>query len=58
MPAAAPKKILLVDESKFHFSALNHVAPLTVFDVVLLPSSIDPAIIARMREGGIKLELV
>jgi DeoR/GlpR family transcriptional regulator of sugar metabolism len=54
----ARKKILLVDESKFHFSALNHVAPLSVFDVVLLSGSVDPTIIERMRDGGIKLQLV
>jgi DeoR/GlpR family transcriptional regulator of sugar metabolism len=54
----ARKQILLVDESKFHFSALNHVADLTDFDVVLLSGSVDPQIIARMRDGGVKLQLV
>jgi DeoR/GlpR family transcriptional regulator of sugar metabolism len=54
----ARKKILLVDETKFHFLALNHVADLTVFDVVLLSASVDPEIIARMRDGGVKLQLV
>lgn len=54
----ARKKVLLVDESKFHFLALNHVADLTVFDVVLLSASVDPEIIARMRDGGVKLQLV
>lgn len=54
----ARKKILLVDETKFHFLALNHVADLTAFDVVLLSASVDPEIIARMRDGGVKLQLV
>jgi DeoR/GlpR family transcriptional regulator of sugar metabolism len=54
----ARKKILLIDESKFHFSALNHVASLSTFDVVLLSSSVDPAIIARLTDGGVKLQLV
>ncbi len=54
----ARKKILLVDESKFHFSALNYVADLRVFDVVLVSASVDRDIVARMRDGGVKLQLV
>ena len=58
MMEIARKKILLVDESKFHFSALNHVADLSVFDVVLISSSVDSTTIARLRDGGVKLQLV
>lgn len=54
----ARKKILLVDESKFHFSALNHVADLTVFDVVLVSNTVDNALVEQMRLAGIKLKLV
>ncbi|MBL8582139.1 MAG: DeoR/GlpR transcriptional regulator [Rhizobiaceae bacterium] len=54
----ARKRILLVDESKFHFSALNHVADLSVFDVVLISGTVDPSIIKLMRDGGVKLQLV
>jgi DeoR/GlpR family transcriptional regulator of sugar metabolism len=54
----ARKRILLVDESKFHFSALNHVADLSAFDVVLISSSVEQSIIARLRDGGVKLQLV
>jgi DeoR/GlpR family transcriptional regulator of sugar metabolism len=54
----ARKKILLVDESKFHFSALNHVADLSVFDVVLVSNSVEKAIVERMKDAGVKLELV
>lgn len=54
----ARKKILLVDESKFHFSALNYVADLRVFDVVLVSSSVDRDVVDRMRDGGVKLQLV
>ncbi len=54
----ARKRILLVDESKFHFSALNHVADLTAFDVVLISASVEPVIINRLKDGGVKLQLV
>ena len=58
MMEIARKKILLVDESKFHFSALNYVAELTAFDVVLVSQSVDRAVVERMKEAGVKLELV
>jgi DeoR/GlpR family transcriptional regulator of sugar metabolism len=58
MMEIARKKILLVDESKFHFSALNYVAELTAFDVVLVSQAVDRAVVDRMREAGVKLELV
>ncbi|MBX3582296.1 MAG: DeoR/GlpR transcriptional regulator [Rhizobiaceae bacterium] len=54
----ARKKILLVDESKFHFSALNHVADLSVFDVVLVSRTVDEELVDQMQQAGIKLELV
>ena len=58
MIEVARKKILLVDETKFHFSALNFVANLTDFDVVLLAGDIDPAVLDALRTAGVKLELV
>ena len=58
MMEIARKKVLLVDESKFHFSALNYVAELTAFDVVLVSQSVDRAIVERMKAAGVKLELV
>jgi len=58
MLSIARKKILLVDESKFHYSALNYVAELSVFDVVLVSQSVPQDAVARMRQHGIKLELV
>ncbi|MEQ1943442.1 DeoR/GlpR family DNA-binding transcription regulator [Mesorhizobium sp. VNQ89] len=54
----ARKKILMVDESKFHFSALNYVADLSVFDVVLVSSSVDRSVVERMTQAGIRPELV
>ena len=58
MMEIARKKILLVDESKFHFSALNYVADLRAFDVVLVSGSVDREIVERMSDGGVKLQLV
>jgi DeoR/GlpR family transcriptional regulator of sugar metabolism len=54
----ARKKILMVDESKFHFSALNYVADVSVFDVVLVSNSVDKSVVERMKQAGIKIELV
>lgn len=54
----ARKRILLVDASKFHFNALNHVADLTEFDAVLISGAVDASIIARLRDGGVRLQLV
>jgi DeoR/GlpR family transcriptional regulator of sugar metabolism len=58
MLEVARKKILLVDESKFHFTALNHVAELTDFDLVLLPAGVDPERVAGLQRSGVKIELV
>lgn len=58
MMAIARKKILLVDSSKFRFTALMHVAELTDFDAVLLTGDVDPGILQRMHEAGVKLQIV
>jgi DeoR/GlpR family transcriptional regulator of sugar metabolism len=58
MLEVARTKILLIDESKFHFTALNHVAELTEFDLVLLPAGMDPATVAALQRSGVKIELV
>ncbi|MBX3570433.1 MAG: DeoR/GlpR transcriptional regulator [Rhizobiaceae bacterium] len=58
MMEIARKKILLVDESKFHFSALNYVADLVGFDCVLISRSVSAETIARLRDGGVRVELV
>lgn len=54
----ATKKILLVDSSKFHFTALNYVADLTVFDTVLLPRETEKELTDRMINGGVSVQLV
>jgi DeoR/GlpR family transcriptional regulator of sugar metabolism len=57
MLAVARKKVLLVDESKFHFSALNHVADLTAFDVVIVSKAVPEDAVVRMRQHGIRVEI-
>ena len=52
------KKILLIDESKFQFTALNYVADMTDFDTVLLSGDIDPAIIDKIAASGVHFEQV
>jgi DeoR/GlpR family transcriptional regulator of sugar metabolism len=58
MIAAARRRILLVDSSKFTFTALNYVAEITDFDLVILPSEVDPAAVDRMRAAGVTVEVV
>lgn len=54
----AARRLLLVDSTKFGFTALNHVANLSEFDLVLLPASVAPEVIERLRQGGVRHELV
>jgi len=58
MMSIARKKILLVDASKFHFTALLHVAELTDFDVVIASGTVDADLARRVRDAGVDLELV
>jgi DeoR/GlpR family transcriptional regulator of sugar metabolism len=58
MMKIARKKILLVDESKFHFSALNYVSDLTAFDAVLTSRSVSQETLTAMRQAGARVELV
>lgn len=54
----ATKKLLLVDSSKFHFTALNYVTDLKVFDTVLLPRETENELIDRMINAGVAVQLV
>jgi DeoR/GlpR family transcriptional regulator of sugar metabolism len=54
----ARKRLLLVDSTKFGFTALNHVADLTDFDLVLVPSTVALEVLDRMRQGGVTFEVV
>lgn len=54
----AKKSILLVDSSKFHFTALNHVADLNQFDTVIVAGDLEKSTINELIKAGINLELV
>lgn len=57
MMRIARRKLLLIDSSKFDYLALNYVADLTDFDLVIVPGELDPDRIKALREAGISLEL-
>lgn len=58
MMASSSRKILLVDSSKFGKVALNVLSDLTAFDVVLTTDRVDEAVRARLKDAGVKLEIV
>jgi DeoR/GlpR family transcriptional regulator of sugar metabolism len=58
MMSIARKKILLVDSSKFQFTALMHVAELKDFDVVIVSGNVDRTIVERMRDAEVNVEIV
>jgi len=53
----ARKSILLVDSTKFTYSALNHTADLADFDHVIISSDTDPENLESLRTAGIVFEL-
>ena len=58
MMAAAEKRILLVDHSKFENTALHRLAELSEFDRVFVDRGVGRAHLALMHEARIGLELV
>ncbi|MDB5660530.1 MAG: DeoR/GlpR transcriptional regulator [Cypionkella sp.] len=58
MMEVARKRFLLADATKFQFSALNYVAQITDFDLVLLTGDVPQANLDQMRQAGVKFELV
>lgn len=57
MLAAAARRILLVDHTKFSRRALHHVARLDEFDLVLVDSATDPAVVDELRSAGARIEV-
>lgn len=53
----ARTSILLVDSTKFTYSALNHTADLGDFDHVIISAETDPATLDALRAAGIEFEL-
>lgn len=58
MMQIARKRILLADATKFQFSALNYVAEITDFDLVILTGEVPLDELARMRAANVAIELV
>ncbi|MEO9779186.1 MAG: DeoR/GlpR family DNA-binding transcription regulator [Sedimentitalea sp.] len=57
MLEAANTSILLIDSSKFEYSALNKVADLRDFDHVIVSKDTDQRHIDALTQAGVKLEL-
>lgn len=55
---AAAMRILLVDHTKFHNRALHALARLQEFDLVILDAATDPVHIERLRDQGVRVEVV
>jgi len=58
MIAAAARRILLVDHTKFGRVALHRLAPLHDFDLVVVDDGIDEAGLRQLRDAGVKYEIV
>lgn len=57
MMAAAARKVLLVDHSKFRRRATHRFASLTDFDTVVVDAGIDERELVAMRERGVHVEV-
>ena len=58
MIAAAAKRVLLVDHSKFGRVALHRVAALRDFDLVVVDEGIDQAGLRQIRDAGVPYHVV
>ncbi|MBN9045764.1 MAG: DeoR/GlpR transcriptional regulator [Rhizobiales bacterium] len=58
MLAAAARRVLLVDSSKFGAIALHKMADLNAFDAVYADDALAPETVSRLRDTGVALKLV
>jgi DeoR/GlpR family transcriptional regulator of sugar metabolism len=58
MIAAAARKVLLVDHSKFGRVALHRLAPLSDFDLVITDDGIDDAALRQLRDAQVRYDIV
>jgi len=58
MIAAAGRRVLLVDHSKFGRVALHRLAPLTAFDLVMTDDGVDAAGLRQLQEAQVAFEVV
>jgi DeoR/GlpR family transcriptional regulator of sugar metabolism len=54
---SAARRILLADHTKFSRRALHAMLPLQEFDVVIVDDGTPPALLAQMRDRGIKVQV-
>ena len=57
MIKSASRRILLVDHGKLGKQALRQLAPLTVFDLVIVDAGADPEEIDKIRDLGVAVEV-
>ncbi len=57
MMASATKRVLLVDHNKFGKTALNKVAPLTDFDLVVVDAGTPEDVLSQLREQRVPVEV-
>ncbi len=54
---SAAKKVLLADHSKFNQRALHRLTPVGDFDVIIVDSGIDPAVLENLRKANPNVEV-
>lgn len=57
MMASATRRVLLVDHNKFGKTALNKVAPLTDFDLVVVDAGTPEDVLSQLREQRVSVEV-
>lgn len=55
--SAAAKRVMLVDSGKFSLRAVQELAPLTDFDVVIVDSATPPELVESLRGQGVTIEV-
>jgi len=58
MIESASRRILMVDHAKLGKQALRQLVPLTVFDLVIVDSLSDPEEVEKIRDLGVKVQVV
>jgi DeoR/GlpR family transcriptional regulator of sugar metabolism len=57
MMAAAGRRVLLIDHSKFAERGLHQLAPLTAFDLVIVDAGTSAADLAPLRASGVPIRI-
>lgn len=57
MMNSAAQRILMIDSSKLHQTALLHLATIDQFDMVIVDAHIDPVSLTQLQKDGIRVEV-